>query len=97
MDIYERYTLEELKLMIKYINRFKKIINSSEILTKYYQSGHIQLYVRRGIPIVEVVRMIDVSDAEYMDKSTKDKIVNYLKKNGLGYIEKYDAYTFKMF
>lgn len=93
MDILGRYTIEDLKISLKYFKKLEKIIKSNDFVNKYYQSGHIKLFVRESIPVVEVLRFID-EDAEYMEKSVKDRITSFLKKNGLLYLEKWDAYIY---
>lgn len=93
MDILGRYTIEDLNISLKYFKKLEKIIKSNDFVNKYYQSGHVKLFVRESIPIVEVWRFID-ADAEYMEKSVKDRITSFLKKNGLLYLEKWDAYIY---
>jgi hypothetical protein len=93
MDILGRHTIEDVSISLKYLKKLDKILKSNDFVNKYYQSGHVKLYARECIPIVEVWRLVD-TDSENMEKATKDRITNFLKKNGLFYSESWGAYVY---
>jgi hypothetical protein len=94
MENFGRLTINELATSLKSLKKLEKFIKSKELLNKYYQTGHIKIYSKNNLAIVEVWRLIDQTPtSEYMEKSVKDKITILLKKGGMFYVESWGAYV----
>ncbi len=92
MTNFGRQTISQLNDSLNYLKKLEKFIKSTELLNRYYESGHIKIYSKENLPIAEVSRGI-YGNPEYMEKSTKDKITAAFRKKGMYYVESWDAYV----
>lgn len=92
MNDFFELTIDELNSLIKQMRKADKIIKSSDYLNKWYQSGHIKLFSKGRFVMVDVIRWNGSDD---MERSTKDYIISYLRKNNFLYYEQIGCYIWK--
>lgn len=90
--------INEIEMLFKHTNKAEKIIKSEKHINDWYELGNIKLFFESTImlPIVEVWRInpdVPLDKQSSMEKKEKDKITNFLKKNGFLYYSKLDCYV----
>ena len=95
-----KINIEQLLSLVKNTKKVEKIIKNNSTLNKWYQSGHIRIYINLDytIPVVEVWRAFwegyDQENDINMDKRTKDSITSILRKNNFVYLERIESYIY---
>ena len=98
-QLLNKWTIEDIEFNLKLLKKAKKLNIGNELLNKWYNSGHIKLYSINNVVSIQIDRLIIedgevVDDTIQMDKGTKDRITNFLRKNAFLYLERWDAYIY---
>ena len=85
--------LSTINIAVRLTKQIEKIIKQNEFVNKWYELGNVKIFLNTSSLLV-MVEVWRIDGDSIMDKQTKDKITNFLKKNKCFYSELHEAYVY---